>query len=468
MKNIHKDEINFLTARRLDDVGEVFEWSGRIFRGIWAERSGLVRDLFQSGFIAELIRENLFPDSWISNYSCPDYELIIEHRRISPILLPQEWSFSMLKDAALAVLNVGRIALKYGYNMKDCHGRNVLFDNNSPKYVDLGSFHLNREGVTGWQPYEEFLRFYYYPLFMWKDGLEYVSKLSIFSEDIPPHSEHFVYRHRMLRHLNARTLSVLLRAYFMQSRLALCDNQFLVEKTAGQHPLIRLVAKISKRFARVPSIESLERLIAQIKRKDTVTVWREYHDKIAGKPQRFDEIIGLVRQCCPDARHAIDLGGNQGLFSSKILAETAIETIICQDFDEEAIDRGYVAHKMTNEHICFANYNYIAPLVKIGYPVPADRFKSDIVFACDLLQHLILSQGFSLEYILKEIATYSRQYICVEFMPERLWTHQDSDNIHVPPWHTVDWFRSNFSRHFQLLTERQIAENHIVFIGAKM
>jgi hypothetical protein len=473
MTHIDKHEIRYLQARRRDDVGDIFEWNGRILRGIWPRSSALVADFFDSGFIRELIHENVFPNSWITEYSSEDYSLIVEHQRISPIVLPQEWSFNMLRDAALVVLRVARIARKYGYNMKDCHGLNILFENNQPKFVDLGSFHRNREGVGGWEPYEEFLRFYYYPLRTWKDGLEHISKLSIFSGNLTPHSEHYLYRYKALRCLSNKALDRLIRLFFMPSRLALCDNNQLYDKTVRSHAAIRFIAKAAKqhlnamRLTESQDLESLEKIIEKIRRRITETAWTDYHSRIAAKKQRFGELIRLVNKYCADARSAIDIGGNQGLFSSKVLEETGIESIICQDLDEEAVDLGYCRHKSSAKKLVFANYNSMAPIVKTSHPLLYERFKSDIVFACALLHHLILCQGFSLDYVLEELARYSSRYVCVEFMPKGLWTYEDGDKVSVPDWYTVDWFKETFFDYFHLLGEQRIAENYIVFIGAK-
>ena len=163
------------------------------------------------------------------------------------------------------------------------------------------------------------------------------------------------------------------------------------------------------------------------------------------------------------------MGGNQGLFSAKLLSDTQIEKAVFQDLDEETVDLGYAAQKERNLNLSFAHYNFMAspPIVKMGYPPPYERYKSDIVFACALLHHLWLSQGFSLDHILQEISLHSKRYVCVEFMPKGLWTHQDGDRVSVPDWYNVDFFRDYFTRHFRLLVERKIGENQIVFLGGK-
>ena len=82
----------------------------------------------------------------------------------------------MLKDAALMVLDIAEIGWKYGYNMVDCHKLNVLFKDNRPVYVDLGSFVPREEGSTGWNPYSSFLHSYFYILSLWNSGATTLAK----------------------------------------------------------------------------------------------------------------------------------------------------------------------------------------------------------------------------------------------------------------------------------------------------
>ena len=464
---INKDEIVYLQKRQRDNIGEIFEWKGRIFRGIFREKTEMVKGFFSSGFIASLIQEDLFPMSWISEHESEGYGLLIEHKRIQPIIYPQEWSFSMLRDGALAALRVAMIARQYGYNMKDCHGLNILFENNKPKFVDLGSFHPNRSGCTGWEPYQEFLRFYYYPLYMWGHGLAFVSKLSIFSGNLMPHFEHYIYKYKLLRYLGPQVTDCFLRIKFLASNLACLDPAGLSEKYNARPFFLRFV-KIVKhivdrlRLSKSQDLNKLRTRILRVRKKPLPSRWKKYHLEIEVKKQRFDKIIAYVNECCPEARTAVDMGGNQGLFAEKLLKQTRIQQVICQDADEQAIDLGYQKNR-NNGSIIFLNYNIIAPTVKTTYLCPEERFRSDIVFSLALLHHLILSQGFDLRMILREISKYTRQYVCIEFMPKGLWIR--GAKTAVPSWYTVEWFKKEFESFFQVLKEDQVDENYIMFIG---
>lgn len=466
---IEKSEIRYLQKRRRDKVGELFEWNGKILRGIFPEYTAFVKELFESGFIPELVEKKLFPKSWITDYKVNGYGLVIEHEKIWPVIYPQEWSFAMLKDAALSIIQTAKIAMRYGFNMKDCHGLNILFVKNKPKFIDMGSFHKNKKGCSGWEPYKEFLRFYYYPLYTWKDGLEFISKLSIFSGNLTPPIEHYIYKYKLCRIIPLGFLEKLIKIRFLTSSLACIDCASLEDRLKGKNKAISIGAKLFKSIINYTNwtlsqdLNKLEKMLNKIDRKPLKTIWRDYHSIILKKKDRFNRIIQLINTYCKDAKTAVDIGGNQGLFSRKVLEETEIESVICQDVDEAAIDIGYTDLKQKPTNIFYVNYNFIAPIIKTTYSPPWHRFKSDIVFCLALLHHLILSQGFSLDDILKEIKKYTKKYVCIEFMPKGLWVQ--GVEVRIPEWYTVEWFRENFLKYFDIFVEEQIAENYIVYVG---
>src|SRR5690606_13634482 len=113
---------------------------------------------------------------------------------------PASWSFDMLKDAALCMLKVNKIARKYGYQTIDSHGFNVLFKADKPYFIDLGSFIKNTENPKGWLAYEEFIRYYYYPLRVFKSGNIYLGR-AIMSQGkkFMTHSSYYQFRFPLLR-----------------------------------------------------------------------------------------------------------------------------------------------------------------------------------------------------------------------------------------------------------------------------
>ena len=173
--HIPSSEIN-LTDLHADELGFVFVWKGHLLRGIYEQSVPQAEGYFSSGFLDEIVEKGLFPKTWISDFENEQFGLILEHEMIYPVLYATEWNFLMLKDAALMVLEIAEIGHRYGYNMIDCHKKNVLFKNNTPMYVDLGSFVPNAPDSKVWNPYSSFLRSYYYILEIWHSGAAQLAK----------------------------------------------------------------------------------------------------------------------------------------------------------------------------------------------------------------------------------------------------------------------------------------------------
>ncbi len=169
-RSIPVQEISDCKLSLVDDIGTLFYWQGRIFRAITPESADFVRALFERGVIAALVSKGLFIESWISDLTLAGYPLLVEHKVVPVVTYPYEWSFSMLKDAALLVLRMNEVLRDYGLQTKDCHGFNILFDGGSPRYVDLGSITTLPPGVRSWRAEEEFVRYYGYALRMWASG----------------------------------------------------------------------------------------------------------------------------------------------------------------------------------------------------------------------------------------------------------------------------------------------------------
>ena len=89
----------------------------------------------------------------------------LKHERIPWISYPYEWPFSMLKDAALLQLELGRSALQHDLTLKDASAYNVQWRGAKPVFVDVGSFERLREGEP-WAGYRQFCMLYLYPLML--------------------------------------------------------------------------------------------------------------------------------------------------------------------------------------------------------------------------------------------------------------------------------------------------------------
>jgi ribosomal protein L11 methylase PrmA len=89
----------------------------------------------------------------------------LRHERIPFVSYPYEWTFGMLRDAALLELDLELQALEEGLTLKDATPYNVQFRGSAPVFIDVGSFERLREGEP-WAGYRQFCMLYLYPLLL--------------------------------------------------------------------------------------------------------------------------------------------------------------------------------------------------------------------------------------------------------------------------------------------------------------
>jgi hypothetical protein len=426
----------------VDSYGRIFKWKSRIFRAIYDDMVEEVRAMFSCGMIQKLVDERLFPQSWVTDYAIDGYGLVIEHEIIPRVTYPFEWSFEMLKGAAITVLKTNSIARNFGYQTKDCHAYNICFDKTTPLFVDLGSFVRVNE-KRGWICYEDFLKSYYYPLRIWSGGNSFHARRALFSlslSDEMPHCSYLLYKRPALRLLNLNRLREAIRHCF------------------------NLRGLIPYRFT---GFSRLLRKINAISLKKSETLWGQYHNAYFdadGNPlpnRRFDRIIELIKSY--DISSVVELGGNQGFFSEMLIRKTSVRNITCTDYDEKAVDVMYRNAKVKGLSLTPAVVDIMYPLMNYYDPPPYVRFRSDAVLALAVTHHLVLGQHLSIELFFEIVAKYSSKYVFIEFMPLGLW-----DGTAAPPlpsWYNQDWFKAAFEKFFNLNLIEQLDENRVLFLG---
>src|SRR3954451_708291 len=90
---------------------------------------------------------------------------VLRHELIPFVSYPYEWTFSMLRDAALLQLDLLLSALDEELVLKDSTPYNVQFRGAQPVFVDIGSFERLRPGEP-WIGYRQFCMLYLYPLLL--------------------------------------------------------------------------------------------------------------------------------------------------------------------------------------------------------------------------------------------------------------------------------------------------------------
>ena len=451
------------------DVGRVFQWKGKLFRAIRQDRVETVRRLFNSGLIEALVNEDLFVRSNITEHEIDGYGLIVEHELVRVVSYPREWTFSMLKDASLLVLRVNEISNKYGYQITDCHGYNILFSGNYPVYIDLGSFSPFQPSDSSLQFLDEFLRSYYYPIEIWASLGAAWGTRAVPRPASPMDTEDYLRcRWPIFRWPIAQTASKFVSK--VQLACSYSDEMFDKQKTVYPSWKIFIAKKCRSIGRSIISIKSLRRCIQRIKQRKDKTQWSNYQDSFKNKNHeitlspRLQYVVNLLVTL--DVQSVLEIAGNQGILARALKKLKPNLLITCTDADESAIDKGFCASKVEDLSINWAVLNPFFTELNSTEDSPVSRFQADAVVVLALSHHLVLTRGLQLDWVLNMLAQYSRKYMLIEFMPLGLYV-AGQESPSPPAWYNKDWFQREFEMHFDVIECTPIEENRILFFGCK-
>jgi len=462
---IDKNELHFSQLSNIDQVGRVFFYFNKVYRGIYKEALPHFEALFQSGLLQELQAKNLVPATQISDLEVEGFALIVRHEGIFPISYPYEWSFEMLKSAALVVLEINQIAQKYGYQTKDCHYYNLLFDGTIPKFVDIGSFEKRDKNAFLWAAHEEFLQSYAYLLQLAASQSYFLTKRLLGLQNFMPHEVYLIYRYPFLRTIGIESLKKICRRFFKFRKLSSVPPEKIKDKLPSFFEKILLfLVKNSLLPYQKTNFEKLKKQVLALKSPQNATQWGNYHDQFHQKNQstpRFERLVEILKKYS-DIKQVFEIAGNQGFFATLLLEKLNLDKMICSDYDENAVDSMFRLNPK-NTRLTPVLLDFVTPTIMFKNQVPQQRFLSDLVIALAVTHHLVLTQQVSLHTIFEQLGGYTKKYILVEFMP--LGLYDGTKNVQVPTWYTLDWFKTIFESHFDLILTEDLEVNRIVFFG---
>jgi len=454
-----------------DSTGYVFYWKGAVYRAIYDAREEDVRLLFACGLISELEKNDLFPHSEITNYKTDDCGMILQHEKIPVQTLPSEWSFSMLKDAALTVIRVNQLARKFDYQTVDAHGFNILFYYGRPLFVDIGSFVKIKNDFfcsnPGWLSLGEFQRFFYAPLKMWSMGNSYFARKSLYGDHMPM-ADYWKFRINLIKLVPKKWLQKVEFYFYKYKALnTVSSKKFIAMASVSKQRerIGKIVLKIAQNKILWLSSVNLERLAKKVERihqPKIASSWADYHDDAKIGP-RYNYILSAIKKY--DVNTVLDIGGNAGFVSDMICAETDVKHVICTDYDENAVNTLYNRIKRSGANITPVVMDFRLSIMDSRFKNSQERFKSDAVLALALTHHLILTQGLTLSYIMERLRSFTNQYVFVEFMPLGLLNTRFDKLPLVPSWYTIEWFKEEFEKHFIIFDEQKLENNRIILIG---
>ena len=336
---------------------------------------------------------------------------VLRHDRIPFVSYPYEWSFSMLRDAALLQLDLLLSALDDGLILKDASPYNVQWRGARAVFVDIGSFERLREGEP-WAGYRQFCSLFLNPLLLQAyRGIPFQPWLRGSIDGIAPADadrcfslrDHFrrgvlthVHVHARLERRNAARAGA-------EVKRELRDARFSSE-------LIRANAR------------RLRKLVARLEWDAGASTWSGYRDANTYTEATADRKAAFVAEALRATSHGLvwDIGANDGAYS-RIAAEAGAY-VVAIDSDQATIDALYrQLASEGNERILPLVADVTDPSPGLGWrglerPPLEARGKPDLVLALALVHHAAIGGNVPLAEIVGWMRSLDAALV-VEFPP---------------------------------------------------
>lgn len=323
-----------------DPAARVYSYEDRILRGVDAATLANYRELAKADFYLDAIEQGkitrtkhvdktdvgalaILGDGWAG---------VLEHERLPLLSYPYEWTFSMLKDAALLHLDLLESALREGWIIKDSTPYNIQFIGASPVFIDIPSF-TRRTAGDYWRGYRQFCMLFLYPLMLMAyRQMPYHSLLRGSLDGIAP-----VEAARFFTGLSRFRKGVLSHVLFPAT----------LERRAAGRTMSGLTSRRSK--ARPQSdamvfglVQSIRRIVRKLPISSDASTWSDYTTTHSYDPASFDEKLSFVGNVVSQEHYGTvwDLGSNTGTFSE--ILEQSADHVVSVDSDHESVERLYL------------------------------------------------------------------------------------------------------------------------------
>jgi SAM-dependent methyltransferase len=332
---------------------------------------------------------------------------VLRHERIPFVSYPYEWTFSMLKDAALLQLDLLLASLDHDLVLKDATPYNVQFHGSRPVFVDVGSFERMREGEP-WVGYRQFCMLYLYPLVLQAvKGVPFQPWLRGSIDGITPPQM------RGLLSFRDRFRRGLFTNVFLHARL---------EQRYADRPeeTKREVKRVFKKELFVANVRKMRKLVERVSWEPPSGVWTAYGERNTytdDDARRKDDFVRDVATS-RDWNLVWDIGANNGRYS-RIAAEGA-RTVLAVDADQGPVELLYRDLRSDgNERILPLTMNLADPSPGLGWrglerrPM-AERGRPDLVLALALVHHVAISANVPVKEIVDWLASLGAALV-IEF-----------------------------------------------------
>ena len=396
-----------------DRDGRVYRLDGRIIRGLSAGALADFEKLRSTRFYGRFLEEGRLVASEplaADELNLPPQErdrwaAFIEHERIPVISYPYEWTFGMLRDAALLQLDLLAAALSEDMTLKDATPYNIQFRSGRPVFIDIASFETLQAGAP-WAGYRQFCELFLFPLMLqaYKDiAFQPLLRASIDGVGVQTAARLFGLRDRLRAGvLTHAWLQAKLDRRFGSTR----ENVRTDLKSAGFNKELILA-----------NVRKLRKLVSKLEWRGRGSEWGAYeafHNYSESDHALKEAFVG---ECVAASGAGLvwDIGCNTGQFS-RIAARHARQ-VLAMDLDHFAVERLY--REIRSEE----SSNILTLVQNVADPSPswgwrnrersdlASRARPDLVLCLALIHHVVISANIPLDEFVDWLAGLADQLV---------------------------------------------------------
>jgi hypothetical protein len=442
---INKDALLKHPSSYRDPAGFIFTSNAIIYRQVNLEYKKNYECLKGSGLYEHLVKEGMFiPHQEIkTNFTGDkDWYITLEPENIPFISYPYEWSFDMLKDAALLTLTLMEKSIQRGMILKDATPYNIQFHKGKMVFIDTLSFDVYDE-TKPWIAYRQFCENFLAPLSLMHYSQMPLSPLFLsYPEGVP------------------LQIAAALLPWKTKLNLHLHLHIHLNSRVSNNKKTDKEVKPFSKqKLSHI--LSSLRTAIVSFNLNYKGTWWNYYEEA----EQRNEYLISkktLIETWLSQATYktAFDAGANDGTFS-ELLAKHKL-FVISGDNDHFAINELYkrVKGSGTSIHPVITDLSNPGPAIGFNNDERSaliERINVDVVVALAVIHHLSIGKNIPFE---KAVAFFHHlgKDLIIEFAPKedekvKVMLQQKED---IYNWYTQSVFEEAFSTHYQILKKENI------------
>jgi len=340
-----------------------------------------------------------------------DWAGILHHERVPVITYPYEWTFSMLRAAALLQLDLLLAALAEGMILKDSTPFNIQWRGHRPVFIDIGSFERLDTGDI-WVGYRQFLQEYLYPLMLTaRVGIPFQPWLRGRPEGLTADQMSAIMPSKGRFLSKSGLLHITLPARAERSGIGTGRDVRSEYKEAG----------FSKEMIE-SNVKGLRSIVEKLTWQPDKSRWNRYaadceHVHLQ-RDAKTDFVSGVLAEGPFDT--VWDIGANDGHFSK--LAARHADYVLALDADELVLDELFRSLQSGGPENVLPNLQDLAdPSPGIGWrgmerPPLVNRTAPDLVLALAVVHHLVIGRNVPLASFVDWLADLNARVV-LEFVP---------------------------------------------------